>query len=223
MRRYTITSIFFISGILTVFPFSSGYSQKEQCPVYLLAPDFKRGSLLMQALKERKSTREFKTDDLPLDILSNLLWAACGINRPDKKMITVPSGHNIQGIEVYVAMKSGLYLYNRYDHVLEPIHGKDIRRFVSKHDFVRQAPVSLVFVANTEKMTGTFKRTEKIEFSIGISEVGFISQNVYLFCASERLATVVIGWIDRKNLAQEMNLPKHRVITLIQPVGYPAE
>jgi len=207
--------------ILAIFILSiNGILWAEKLGVIkLYPPDLTRGGLLMQALKNRKSVRSFSQRELPLEILSNLLWAAFGINRPDSGKRTAPSAANWQEIEIYVAMKKGVYLYNPAGHVLEPVLSGDIRAFTGRQFFTQFAPVNLIYVADFSKMGGD----EATKNFYSATDTGFISQNVYLFCASEGLATVVLGMVDRQNLRKIMKLRDEERIILTQPVGYPQE
>jgi len=196
----------------------AGHGQ-ENAPIQLSEPDTGRGKLLMETLKERKTSRDFSEKELPPDVLSNLLWAACGINRPESGKRTAPSAVNWQEIEIYVAMPAGLYLYDPEQHILEPVLSVDIRKHTGKQDFTRTAPVDLIYVADHAKM-GTDSEN-KIFYSA--VDTGFISQNVYLFCASEGLSTVVLGWVDKPALEKIMQLEDSKKVILTQPVGYPAD
>ncbi len=185
--------------------------------VQLPAPQTVGGMPLMQALKERHTSREFSTKELPDQTLSNLLWAACGVNRPDGKR-TAPTAMNLQEIDVYVAMAKGLYLYDAKANTLVPVLAEDIRAKTGGQPFVKDAPVNLVYVADYAKMTRA-SAEDKVLYSA--TDTGFISQNVYLFCASEGLATVVRGYVDRSALAEAMKLRPDQKIILAQTVGYP--
>jgi SagB-type dehydrogenase family enzyme len=175
---------------------------------------------LMQTLKERKTTRSFSPRKLPEEVLSNLLWAAFGINRPETGRRTAPSARNRQEIDIYVATPEGLFLYDAKTHGLQLILAQDIRAATGKQDFVAGAPVNLIYVADYAKMGGT-KQEDKLRYSA--ADTGFIAQNVYLYCASEGLATVVRGWIDKSALAEAMKLKPDQQIVLSQTVGYPSE
>lgn len=188
---------------------------QELKPVALPQPQTDGGRPLMQVLKERKTTREFAPDKLPPQLLANLLWAAFGINRPDGKR-TAPSAMNWQEIDIYVAMSDGLFLYDAKGNRLEPVLAQDIRPATGTQSFVATAPLNLVYVADLSK-AGSGPETEMFT----AADVGFISQNVYLFCASENLATVVRGSIDRVSLAKAMKLRADQKIILAQTVGYP--
>jgi SagB-type dehydrogenase family enzyme len=191
---------------------------QEPTTITLPPPQTTGGKPLMQALKERKSWREFSSKTLPLPVLSNLLWAAFGINRPDTNDRTAPSARNRQEIDLYAAMEKGLYRYNPKAHCLNLVLAADIRDKTGAQPFVKEAPLDLIFVADRSRM-GTASAKERTFYAA--ADTGFISQNVYLYCASEGLATVVRGWIDRQGLANAMGLASDQEITLAQTVGYP--
>jgi len=181
-------------------------------------PQTALGRPLMQVLKDRSSTREFSPEKLPLQVLSNLLWAAFGLNRPDSGKRTAPSAKNWQEIDIHVATSEGLYLFDAKDHRLQPILPQDIRAMTGGQPYVKDAPVNLVYVADHSKM-GDAKSEVNALYSG--ADTGLISQNVYLFRASERLATVVRALIDRPALAKTMKLRPEQMITIAQSVGYP--
>ncbi len=191
---------------------------QELTPIKLLPPQTDTGKPLMQVLKERETQREFSSEKLPLQVLSNLLWAAWGINRPDSGKRTAPSASNMQEIDIYAATADGLYLYNAQEHVLNPVLHGDIRAVTGKQEFVKDAPINLIFVADYSKM-GDGSDEDK-RFLSG-ADTGFISQNVYLYCASEGLATVVRGWIDNALMEKTMKLGPHQKVVFAQTVGYP--
>lgn len=180
-------------------------------------PQTDGGRALMQVLKDRKSSREFSTEKLPPQVLSNMLWAAFGINRPDGKR-TAPTARNRQEIDVYVALAEGLYLYDAKAHTLVPVLAEDIRAATGGQPFVKDAPVNLIFVSDYSKM-GNAPDDQKDFYSA--TDTGFISQNVYLYCACEGLATVVRGYVDRPALAKVMKLRPDQKVILAQSVGYP--
>ena len=188
--------------------------------ILLLPPQTDGGMPLMKALKNRHTSREFAGKDLSAQQLSNLLWAACGINRTDEKKRTAPSAMNYQEIDVYVSTAKGLFLYNPEKHNLTIILKEDIRDKTGKQGFVKTAPVNLVFVADYTKMA---KSDEKTKEGYAMADAAFISENVYLFCASEGLATGVRAWIDTDVLGKAMKLKPNQHIILGQSVGFPAE
>jgi len=211
-------SVFVISLLLAAgFLFPDEALAEEMKPVQLPAPRIESGKPLMQALSERQSRRDFSAEELPPQILSDLLWAANGINRPDGRR-TAPSAGNTQEIDIYVAKKEGLYLYDAAANALAPVLPGDIRPVAGKQNFVKAAPVALIYAADFSKTTRW--SGEEAMFYSGV-DTGYISQNVYLYCASEGLATVVLGWVDKEKLAKAMRLRKGQRVILTQPVGYP--
>lgn len=190
---------------------------EEQKPIQLIQPQIGSGNPLMQLLWKRMSIKEFSPEPLPVEVLSNLLWAAFGINRPDGRR-TAPTASNRQEIDIYVAAANGLYLYDAKTNRLNPILAEDIRGMTGHQPYVKEAAVNLIYVADYSKM-GTVTNEDKDLFSAAAT--GLISENVYLYCASEGLATVVRANIDRPALAKVMKLRPDQKIILAQPVGYP--
>jgi SagB-type dehydrogenase family enzyme len=204
-------------GILTVVACASLALAQEKNPVPLPPPQTTGGKPLMQVLKDRHSTREFSGQRLSPQTLSNLLWAAFGINRPDGKR-TAPSAMNWQEIDVYVAMQDGLYVYDAKANALKPVLQQDVRGATGQQAFVKDAALDLVYVADLGK-TGRAGGEDQILYTG--ADTGFIAQNVYLFCASEGLAAVVRGSIDREAFAKTAKLRPDQKIILAQTVGYP--
>jgi SagB-type dehydrogenase family enzyme len=190
----------------------------EPKPIKLPNPQVDGGRPLMQVLKDRISCRSFSSEKLPDQILSNLLWAAFGINRPDTGKRTAPSAVNWQEIDIYLANAEGLYLYDAKTQTLKPILSGDIRPSTGRQDFVKEAPVNLIYVADFSRMGNAPKEDKEFYSAV---DTGFISQNVYLYCASEGLATVVRGSVDKQTLAKTMKLRPDQKIILAQSVGYP--
>ena len=152
------------------------------------------------------------------------MWAACGINRQDSGKRTAPTAVNWQEIDVYVAMEEGLYLYNAKAHVLEPVLKSDLRKNTTtflqpSRSAVANAPLQLIYVADYSKMSFVTNDEEKKFYSA--ADTGFIAQNVYLYCASEGLATGIRGMVDRDTLFKDMKLRDKQKIILVQAVGYP--
>jgi len=175
----------------------------------------------MDALKARHSARSFAAKEIAPQVLSNLLWAADGINRPELGMRTAPSAVNWQEIDIYLAMKTGLYLFNPRTHSLKQILKDDIRPQTGTQGYVATAPVVLVYVADFNKMGDETSAEDKVFYSA--ADTGFISQNVYLYSSSEGLSTCVVGLINRAELAPKMKLRAAQKIILVQPVGYPGK
>jgi len=203
--------------IAFLMSYSLSYAQ-ELKEIKLSAPQTDIGKPLMQVLKARCSNREFSTEKIPLQVLSNMLWAANGINRPDLGKRTAPSSRNIQETDIYVATEEGLFLYDAVQHILKTVLTEDIRALTGTQAFVKDAPLNLIYVADFSKMGDSPEDAKAVTSAY---DTGFISQNVYLFCASEGLGTVVRGSVDRKALAEKMGLRPDQRITLSQSVGYP--
>lgn len=205
-------------GLGALLAFSVLASAQELKPLQLPPPQMDGGKPLMQALKERKTSRSFSPEKLPPQVLGNLLWAAFGTNRPDSGQRTAPSAMNRQEIDLYVATADGLFLYVAKGHTLQPVLAQDIRAATGMQPFVKDAPVELIYVADYSRM-GPGRDEDKNLYAA--ADTGFIGQDVYLFCASEGLATVVRGSVDRPALAKAMKLRLEQKIILAQTVGYP--
>jgi nitroreductase len=171
-----------------------------------------------QLLQRRRSARAFARRPLELQILANLLWAAFGTSTLDGYR-TAPSARNWREIDIFLASGQGLFRYEPYEETVARIHGDDIRALTGLQDFVCDAPVNLVYVANHDRMAGATEREREF---YSAADTGVIAQNVYLACAASGLATVVRGLIDRKALAKAMRLSPCQRITLAQSIGYPS-
>lgn len=201
---------------LSILCWSATWAQDLK-PIPLPSPQTDGGRPLMQTLKDRQSFRAFSAEKLPLQVLANLLWAGFGVNRPGSGKRTAPSAVDWQETDIYVAMADGLYVYDAKKHQLNPVVRGDLRAQTGTQDFVKDAPVNLVYVADLAKV----RRSSADRDMFVAADVGFIAQNVYLYCASEGLATVVRGSIDRPVLAKAMHLRTDQRIMLAQSVGYP--
>jgi nitroreductase len=188
-------------------------------PVPLPRPRTEGGQPLLSVLKQRASSRAFKPDALPAQLLSDLLWAADGVNRPDGRR-TAPSARNWQEVDVYVLKADGAFLFDAKAHALVPVAAKDLRALAGTQDFVATAPLHLVYVSDAARMEGAGPDAVAL---YGATDVGFVAQNVYLFAASEHLAAVVRGSIDRPALAKALGLRPEQRIVLAQTVGFPAD
>ncbi len=193
-------------------------SISQASTVALPPPQTTGGKPLMQALKERRTVREYGGQPLSAQMMSNLLWAAYGVNRPEKKGRTAPSAHDLQEISIYVVTDKGVSLYDPFANQLVAVSDKDIRSLTGKQGFVKDAPVNLIFVSDYDKFKDEDEEYKKF---YSATDTGFISQNVYLFCASEGLVTMVRAYIDVPVLAKALGLKKNQHIILAQSVGYP--
>ena len=217
MKTKTFKS--FLAVMLAALIFAGCAAAQELKPIKLLKPDMEGGKPLMQALKARSTARDFSDKMLTDQQLSNLLWAAFGINRPDSGKRTAPSAVNWQEIDIYVALKQGLFVYDAKNHELTPVLAQDVRAKTGVQAAAAEAPVDFVYVADQSRMKGAPTKDDKVLYSA--ADTGFIAQNVYLYCASEGLSTFVRGLVDKPALSQIMKLSKDQKIILAQSVGYP--
>lgn len=186
--------------------------------IHLPSANTTGGLPLMQALAQRQSLREFDPSPLPEQALSDLLWAAAGINRTALGGRTAPSAMNAQEVDVYAALPTGLYRYAVMTHTLHLVSATDVRRVTGYQDFVDDAPLDLVFVADHARMKLVPAAQRESFASVA---AGAMAQNVYLYCASAGLATVIRAWIDRAALAQALGLNNDQQVLLSQTVGRP--
>ncbi len=204
----TVTALMFFLSVI-----GAGAADTIQLP----KPQITGGKPLMQCLSERHSTRTFSDRRLSPQALSNLLWAAWGINRPDGRR-TAPTANNKQGMDVYVALPEGVFLYDAKSFTLKSVINKDLRALTGKQDFVGKAPLNLIYVADFAKMTNT-SDADKLRYSA--AHTGFMAENVYLYCASEGLGTVIRALFDGPALEKAMKLRSYQKVILCQTVGYP--
>ena len=176
------------------------------------------GPPLMEALKQRRSQREFASTALPEQMLGDLLWAACGVNRPALGARTAPRAIDLQEIDVYVALPAGLYRYEPVGHLLRLEVPRDIRGVTGNQNFIDEAALDLVFVVDHSR--AQLVQAEQRE-AYAYAAAGAMAQNVYLYCASQGLATVLRAWLDRDALSAAMELKVDQQVLLAQTVGYP--
>ena len=191
---------------------------QEMKPIQLPQPNLDQTKSLGHALKERKTTRAYSSSNLSQQTLSNLLWAAWGINRPDSGRRTAPSAMNWQEIQVYIATTEGMYLYDPKGNALIPVVSGDIRALTYTQPNFKDAPANLVYVSDLEKMAGG---EEGPKMLVTAMDTGFIAENVYLYCASEGLPTGFRVSIDKEKLGQAMKLTATQRIMAAQSIGLP--
>lgn len=206
------------SGVAAGIGLGAGTGGASARAAVLPKPRTSGGKTLEEALWARKSVREYADTPLDEDLLSGLLWAACGVNRPEEGRRTAPTAVNRQEIDVYVAKADGLFVYDAKAHALTKILDRDIRALTGKQSYVGSAPVNLVFVSDMDKAAGS---TPEDKLLLTAADTGFVSQNVYLYCAAMGLATVVRANIDHAVLAKAMGLAPHQRVILAQCVGHP--
>lgn len=207
-----------IAFILTILSFITVSMQAQNLKeIQLNQPDKTRGTSVMQALSDRHSDREYADKPLSLQDLSDLLWAANGINRPDGKR-TAPSALNRQDIDIYVINAEGAYLYVPQSNSLRPIAKGDYRKAVAGgQDFVQTAPVSLVLVSDLSRFGDVSDRTRLM----AAVDAGIVCQNINLFCAAAGLATVPRATMDQAALKKLLKLTDNQLPLMNNPVGYP--
>ena len=178
----------------------------------------------MKALQLRRTKRKWKDDDLSIQEISNLLWAACGqtmLGTPkSKSRRTVPSGRNSQTIKVYIALCTGLYEYNEKKHLLILKKEMDIREHLTNQKMMKNMPVGLIYVSDYSKLKGYVGTDDSRKLFVAGTETGFISQNVYLYCASANLNTAVIGLVNREKLHNIMALNDFENIIYTQSYNF---
>ena len=194
-------------------------SHAAPATIALASPLLNGGNTLTAALTRRKSVREFAPTPLSLQQLSELLWAANGINRPETGGRTAPSAHGLNEIDIYVARPEGVSQYEPVAHRLRLKHAVDARNLTGYQDFVGKAPLDLVYVVNHARAD---QMPEAVRETFAGVAAGAISQNVSLYCASAKLGCVVRGWLNQRLLAEALSLNEDEVPVLAQTVGHPA-
>lgn len=205
--------------VLLLQPFAAGVAIAADLPPALELPRPKLDSpaTLVSALKARRSAREFSPAPLSVQALSDLLWAADGVNRDDGRR-TAPSAKNWQEIDVYAVLPGGAYVYDAKAHALRGVAKGDLRAATGVQDFVTAAPLNLVYVADLSRMSGASGGDRDL---YAAADAAFVSQNVYLWCAATGLSTVVRGSVDRPALAKVLGLRPDQRILFAQTVGMP--
>ena len=207
------TSIFTALSFMTVAVVAAGQSDSRS----LLAPTKSAKMTLMESLQQRHSVRDFSDKAVSDADLSEFLWAACGINRPDTKKITAPSAINAQDILVYVCTKDGAWLYVPDGNSLQKVSDKDLRSAVAgRQEAVAVATVSLVLVSDRTKFGDRAKGADMM----GAIDAGYVSQNICLACTALGLATVPRMTMDKETLAKELHLNENKTLLINHPVGY---
>ena len=186
--------------------------------IKLPPPDKDSGVSVVQALKARHSERAFSAKEIPTEMLSGLLWAANGFNRPDKR--TNATALNLQTITIYAIMKSGAYRYDAKANTLVKVCDKDLRPAIASHQpYAANAPVSLLVTAD---ISGPAYKGGK-RSTLTHYDAGIVSGNIYLYCAANGLVTVCRASMDRDVLKKELKLSDNIILHLNHPVGYTAE
>ncbi len=194
---------------------------QDQKTIVLNPPETTRGLSVIKALSLRASIKEFDTTSLKIKDLSDLLWAANGINRPELSKRTAPSAQNAQDIDVYVFMKSGIYLYDANKHLLDlNVEGDHRMLIAGRQENVAKAPVILLLVSDVSRFRSG---TDSLRIIWGAMDAGIVSQNISLFCASVGFATVPRASMDQQKLREILKLKDTQHIMLNNPVSYRKE
>lgn len=191
--------------------------------IILPAPQIDFDFPLMKALEKRRTKRKWKVEPLSDQELSNILWAACGITykgtKRRKSKRTAPSACNSQEIKIYVALDKGLFLYEEKDHQLVKVLSKNIIKNIGTQKMMHSAPVGLIYVSDFSRMKTFLFRDDNRKWFVSATDTGFISQNVYLYCAASNLNTAIISLVDREKLHEIMGLPENEKIVYTQVIG----
>jgi SagB-type dehydrogenase family enzyme len=187
--------------------------------ITLSSPALEKGKTLMKSLQERRSGRDFLDKQLSLEDLSNVLWCANGINRPETGNRTSPSARNKQDVDVFVIMKDGAYLYQPKKNQLVLVATGDFRKDAGMQPYVAIAPVNLIYVSDLSKFD-FIKEREEIVITAAI-DAGHCSQSVYLYGASAGLSVVTRTSVDGKKLAGILKLKPQQLVIMGQTIGYP--
>jgi nitroreductase len=207
-----------LSAMAAATAAAKGFAQPAPTQAITLPAPAMEGLSLMQALKNRRSIREYADRALPKEILSNLLWAAWGVNRPQSDGRTAPRWHGVYALDIYLTMADGVWLYEPRQHQLLFHLPGDLRgETTTGQPFVATAPLNLVYAFDISKLTGT----EREKFAAAGASVGVVGQNVYLYCASAGLASVFRESVPGEALAKTLKLPAGQIIQFAQTVGYP--
>jgi hypothetical protein len=208
--------------VLILFVILTGIlNAQELKPITLNQPDKTRGLPVMQAFSNRASATGWSTEKIKLQDLSDLLWAANGINRPDSKKRTAPSAMNSQDVDVYVFLEEGVFIYNGNNHILEPVVGGDQRLLAAGRQVeMAKAPVILVMISDISK----FKQGEdSMKLSMAAMDAAMVSQNISIFCAGAGLITRPRATMDQVKLKEVLKLKDTQYPLLNNPVSYPVK
>lgn len=219
MKKAFIFALSFISmaAVMPAFAKEKAVKNTNSKEIVLQQVDFTKGKTVLQAMNDRHSSREFADKQLDIKTLSELLWAAGGINRADTGGRTSPTAMNSREIDIYVFLKDGIYLYAPKEHKLVLIAEGDKRAAAGMQDFVATAAANLVYVSDLEKFTNG---DDNMKMTMAAVDLGHVSENVYLYCSSADLACVVRAYVDGPSISKLLNLKNSQKVILSQSVGY---
>jgi SagB-type dehydrogenase family enzyme len=207
--------------ILVLLVFVINMNAQELKSIALNPPDINSGLTVMQAFSKRSSASAFTSEKLKLQDLSDLLWAANGINRQDSKKRTAPSAMNAQDVDIYVFLEEGVYLYNASGNSLDPVVSGDQRTLAAgRQTEFANAAVILVLVSDISRFQNG---DEKMKLSMAALDAGMVSQNIAVFCAGTGLLTRPRATMDQPKLKEILKLKDTQYPLLNNPVSYPAK
>lgn len=206
MKRLIFLCLFILTALICI-------QAQELAPMKLNDPDKTRGLPVMQALSVRASVREWSDQKLSLQDLSDLLWAANGVNRPDERKRTAPSAQNAQDCDIYVFLQEGIYLYDAFQRMLNPIRAGDHRELIGR----TTAPVILVLVSDISRFRAG---EDSLRLTWAAMDAGIVSQNISVFCAATELKTRPRAGFNKEKLREILALKDSQYLMLNHPVGY---
>jgi SagB-type dehydrogenase family enzyme len=207
-----------LTAVALLLAAGAAYAQETEA-IALPAASLATDKPFMQAVKDRKSSRDFSDRELSLQDLANVLWCANGINRPESGKRTSPSAMNKQDVDVYAVLKDGIYLYDAAEHRLLPVVAGDYRKDAGTQAYVTGAPLNLIYVSDLAKFDYSEDREQQA--MMAAIDAGHCSQNVYLYGAAANLAVVTRASIDKPKMADLLKLRDDQLIIIAQTVGYP--
>jgi SagB-type dehydrogenase family enzyme len=190
------------------------FAQEE---IALPNPEKTVGKSLMVCLSERKSAREFSSKEISLQEISNILWAANGINREEEGKHTAPTANNRQNMELYVILPAGAYFYMEKEHKLKLVNPGNHMKSAGRQDFVEKAAMNIVIVSDMSKLADSSDENKLLYAGI---HTGAIMQNIYLYCASAELNTVARRYFDEELVSEVLKLSPDKKPVLAQTIGY---
>jgi SagB-type dehydrogenase family enzyme len=217
----TLLRIFIALLIVSFLPWP-GQGQGVKT-IKLNEPNKKRGLPFMETLSVKASAREWSDEELNLQDLSDLLWAANGINRPEEKKYTASSAMNAHDVDLYLFMKDGVYLYDADTHALRQILDGDHRSeiMMAPPPGARPAPsnppVQIILISETARFRAG---SPELKYEWGAIDAGIVSQNISLFCAATGLKTRPRAMMDRERIKKLLDLKETQHVFLNHPVGY---
>ncbi len=227
------TYCFLVIFALILFVIPCFGEDAELKTIKLNNPDKKRGLPFMETLSVKASALEWSDRNLSLQDLSDLLWAANGVNRPAEKKYTASSAQNAHDVDIYLFMKDGVYLYDYDNHLLEPVLAGDFRSQImmtpppmpKKPDGAAMPPrpapsnppIQIILISDISRFR---MGPPELKYEWGAIDTGIVSQNISLFCAATGIKTRPRASMDKEKVKELLNLSESQYVFLNHPVGY---